>query len=300
MLMLMSTIISQARLGCDCRIRASIHARDFRCDSRPSAGGRHAHLGIRSTSRRATRQRIHKEANPWLPPGRSHRFSDRCSISNPCSMSVAAMDAGWRSSANATRCPAQVFARAKSRGCRTCRGAILGRVRAEPCEAQRCRSVRCCHSGAGRIPPRQSHWVDLFDGKGFDTFGIFRSQLWDRADISVWCKQNMLLYVNRSRKDLVARVAGYIEANRITQMPGDVVHPERYDRVQAAAAKASACDGAQVRRRRAAPDLIPGMIKPGMACSKDSACGLSATAAAWPTGYPPGTGCPLLQQAVSC
>jgi hypothetical protein len=103
----------------------------------------------------------------------------------------------------------------------------------------------------------QSHWVDLFDGKGFDTFDIFRSQLRDRADISVRYKQNMLLYVKRGRKDLVARVAGYIEANRIAQMPGDVVHPERYDRVQAAAAKASACDGAQVRRRRAAPDLIP-------------------------------------------
>ena len=37
--------------------------------------------------------------------------------------------------------------------------------------------------------------------------------------------------MNRSRKDLLARVAGYIEANRIAQMPWDVVHPERYEAI---------------------------------------------------------------------
>jgi hypothetical protein len=46
-----------------------------------------------------------------------------------------------------------------------------------------------------------------------------------------WYKQNMLLYVNRDRQDLIARVSNYIEANGIAQMPCDVVHPERYEAI---------------------------------------------------------------------
>ena len=77
----------------------------------------------------------------------------------------------------------------------------------------------------------QSWWVDRFAANGFDAFDILRSQLWNRNDISVWYKQNMLLYVNRTRDDLRARIAGYVEANRVAQMPWDVVHPERYEAI---------------------------------------------------------------------
>lgn len=77
----------------------------------------------------------------------------------------------------------------------------------------------------------QSYWVELFAANGFDAFDIFRSQLWNRADVSVWYKQNMLLYVNRNRPDLRARVAAYIAVNGVAQMPWDVVHPERYEAI---------------------------------------------------------------------
>jgi SAM-dependent methyltransferase len=77
----------------------------------------------------------------------------------------------------------------------------------------------------------QSWWVDLFARQGFEAFDIFRSQLWNRTDISVWYKQNMLLYVNRNRPDLLARVTDYIETNHVAQMPWDVVHPERYEAI---------------------------------------------------------------------
>jgi len=77
----------------------------------------------------------------------------------------------------------------------------------------------------------QSYWVDLFAAEGLDTFDLFRSQLWNRTDISVWYKQNMLLYVRHDRQDLIARIADYIESNRIAQLPCDVVHPERYQAI---------------------------------------------------------------------
>ena len=77
----------------------------------------------------------------------------------------------------------------------------------------------------------QSYWADLFAAEGLDIFDIFRSQLWNRTDISVWYKQNMLLYVKRDRQDLIARVTDYIQANRISQLPCDIVHPERYQSI---------------------------------------------------------------------
>jgi SAM-dependent methyltransferase len=75
----------------------------------------------------------------------------------------------------------------------------------------------------------QSYWADLFAGEGFDLFDIFRSQLWNRTDVAVWYKQNMLLYVNHDRHDLVARVGDYIDVNSIAQLPCNIVHPDRYE-----------------------------------------------------------------------
>jgi SAM-dependent methyltransferase len=74
----------------------------------------------------------------------------------------------------------------------------------------------------------QSFWADLFAEQDFTAFDPLRRQLWDRTDISLWYKQNMLLYVNRACPDLVARVSHYIDSNGIAQMPLNVVHPERY------------------------------------------------------------------------
>jgi hypothetical protein len=77
----------------------------------------------------------------------------------------------------------------------------------------------------------QSYWADLFARAGFDVFDILRSQLWNRSDVLVWYKQNMLLYVNRDRQDLIARVVDYLETNDIAQLPCNIVHPERYEAI---------------------------------------------------------------------
>ncbi|CAN5166883.1 hypothetical protein BH10PSE10_BH10PSE10_02800 [soil metagenome] len=77
----------------------------------------------------------------------------------------------------------------------------------------------------------QSEWADLFSKEGFQPFDLLRAQLWNRADVSVWYKQNMLVYINRERRDLMDRAADYIETNDISQLPVDIVHPERYEQI---------------------------------------------------------------------
>ena len=49
--------------------------------------------------------------------------------------------------------------------------------------------------------------------------------------MSVWYRQNMLLYVRRQRHDLISRVKSHLILNQIPEMPIDVVHPERYESI---------------------------------------------------------------------
>ena len=56
----------------------------------------------------------------------------------------------------------------------------------------------------------------------------FRSQIWQRRDVSVWYRQNMLVYIKRERSDLISQVEKYLRAYHISEMPIDIVHPERY------------------------------------------------------------------------
>jgi SAM-dependent methyltransferase len=77
----------------------------------------------------------------------------------------------------------------------------------------------------------QSYWARLFDSKGYQCFDPLRSQIWEREDVSVWYRQNMLLYVKRERHDLVSRVVNYLDSNSVSEMPIDVVHPERYEAI---------------------------------------------------------------------
>jgi methyltransferase family protein len=74
----------------------------------------------------------------------------------------------------------------------------------------------------------QSYWLKLFDAQGYQCFDPLRPQVWLRDDVSVWYRQNMLLYVNRDRQDLISTVGHYVADKNINQMPIDVVHPERY------------------------------------------------------------------------
>lgn len=77
----------------------------------------------------------------------------------------------------------------------------------------------------------QSYWAALFDAQGYQLFDPFRGQIWDLPEVSFWYKQNMLLYVRRSRGELIDRVQTYIREQRVNQLPVDIVHPERYEAI---------------------------------------------------------------------
>jgi SAM-dependent methyltransferase len=77
----------------------------------------------------------------------------------------------------------------------------------------------------------QSYWAALFDSQGYHCFDPFRSRIWLREDVSVWYRQNMLLYVKRERQDLTSRIRSHMELNQVAEMPVDVVHPERYEAI---------------------------------------------------------------------
>jgi SAM-dependent methyltransferase len=77
----------------------------------------------------------------------------------------------------------------------------------------------------------QSYWAGIFDGHGYQVFDLLRNIIWTNTSIHFWYKQNMLTYVNRNRSDLIATVASYIATKGISQLPVDVVHPEKYEAV---------------------------------------------------------------------
>lgn len=76
----------------------------------------------------------------------------------------------------------------------------------------------------------QSYWRALFAAQGYRAFDAFRAALWEDAGVHFWYKQNMLLYVNGSRDDLVRAVSDFIAERKIQELPVDIVHPEKYER----------------------------------------------------------------------
>jgi SAM-dependent methyltransferase len=77
----------------------------------------------------------------------------------------------------------------------------------------------------------QSDWVELFEVLDYQCFDPLRSQIWQRSDVSVWYRQNMLMYVKRERHDLISLVKKYLSANGVNEMPINIVHPERYESI---------------------------------------------------------------------
>lgn len=69
----------------------------------------------------------------------------------------------------------------------------------------------------------QHTWADRFDGNGYLAFDIVRPRVWHDADVEAFYRQNALVFVNKSRGDLVGRAS---ELARSHPPVLDVVHPE--------------------------------------------------------------------------
>ncbi len=77
----------------------------------------------------------------------------------------------------------------------------------------------------------QSYWAGLFAAEGYGVHDPVRPRIWDEAGVSVWYKQNLLVYVNSARTDLVERLAAHMAATATSPMPLDVVHPRQFEAI---------------------------------------------------------------------
>jgi len=77
--------------------------------------------------------------------------------------------------------------------------------------------------GTNHINERwQSYWASIFNDKGFDTFDVLRSRLWDNNRVESWYRQNTMLFCKR---DTVASYPGLTQA---AVMPLSAIHPAEY------------------------------------------------------------------------
>jgi hypothetical protein len=69
------------------------------------------------------------------------------------------------------------------------------------------------------------YWVNLFAARGYVALDCVRRRIWDDKDISVWYRQNILLFVNKNEvKSLINYGATELE----NHLPFSLVHPDLY------------------------------------------------------------------------
>jgi SAM-dependent methyltransferase len=79
--------------------------------------------------------------------------------------------------------------------------------------------------GTGHINERwQSSWAHAFEANGYRAFDCVRPHVWSDERVEAWYAQNMLLYVDEQRPDLIASLERYT----LAPLPLDVVHPRLY------------------------------------------------------------------------
>jgi SAM-dependent methyltransferase len=74
----------------------------------------------------------------------------------------------------------------------------------------------------------QTYWRDLFETNGYELFDVLRPVTWYDRRVEWWYAQNMLVFVNRERQDLVQQMrANAIEQQRSILV--DIVHPRCFE-----------------------------------------------------------------------
>ncbi len=82
-----------------------------------------------------------------------------------------------------------------------------------------------CQGGENHInEQRQSYWLELFGDKGFRCFDIIRPKVWNDPRVMPWYRQNTLVYVNKTRDDLINKFTD-VENSPII----DIIHPEMFE-----------------------------------------------------------------------
>jgi 23S rRNA U2552 (ribose-2'-O)-methylase RlmE/FtsJ len=69
----------------------------------------------------------------------------------------------------------------------------------------------------------QSYWVEKFAKNNFVHSVIIRDKFWNNKHVAVWYRQNSLIFINKSRSDLIEKFNSQLIQNIV-----DVVHPDLY------------------------------------------------------------------------
>lgn len=70
---------------------------------------------------------------------------------------------------------------------------------------------------------RLSYWINKFNNQGYDVIDIIRPQIWNDRKIPVWYRENIVVFVNRTKKECILR-------EEIKSPPiYDMIHPDLYE-----------------------------------------------------------------------
>lgn len=106
-----------------------------------------------------------------------------------------------------------------------------------------------------------SYWAALFETNGFVCFDLLRDILWYDHRVEWWYAQNMLLFVNKARADLVADLQ---RKAALRQAPLDIVHPRCFETYRTIVEVTS-------QDRRAAEQTIAALTEQASAANSQSA-----------------------------
>ncbi len=74
-----------------------------------------------------------------------------------------------------------------------------------------------------------SYWARLFGSRGYEVVPFLRQSLWNRSDLEVWYRQNMLCFAARAQRDRLAPLSRASADADLSLL--DVVHPALYLRL---------------------------------------------------------------------
>jgi SAM-dependent methyltransferase len=106
------------------------------------------------------------------------------------------------------------------------------------------------------------YWAERFAARGFVAVDCLRPVIWADSRISWWFRQNMVLYVDRSKLGAYDKLRDRLEAS--AGPPLALIHPEHYLALQAQARKsltAAALDALADGLRRAIPEPLQDRLR---------------------------------------
>ncbi len=76
-----------------------------------------------------------------------------------------------------------------------------------------------------------SYWRAKFKLEGYEAFDPLRNLIWTDQNCHYWYKQNLLVYIKATSRHRVAQIMEFFHSTGATQLPTDIVHPEKFSAI---------------------------------------------------------------------